>query len=121
MTSLEIKRDNITDDNTYYVHVCFVLSSTSKQSECVQKKTVIMEQLESKLDAGLERAISAIVSWVKLHLQTEQKKTDFKPEGDIDTIASPVSSINISFYKGSVSALKKYKVPLNYFYYNINK
>lgn len=49
-----------------------------------------MEQLENKLDAGLERAIVAIVSWVKLHLQTEQKKTDFKPEGDIDTLASPV-------------------------------
>lgn len=51
----------------------------------------MMEQFESKLDAGLERAISAIVGWVKLHLQTEQRKTDFKPEGDIDTLASPVS------------------------------
>lgn len=52
-----------------------------------------MEQLENKLDAGLERAIAAIVSWVKLHLQTEQKKTDFKPEGDIDTLASPVREL----------------------------
>ncbi|XP_053613847.1 exocyst complex component 5 [Plodia interpunctella] len=65
------------------------MSTTSKQNECVQKKNAIIEQLENKLDAGLERAISAVVGWVKLHLQTEQKKTDFKPEGDIDTIASP--------------------------------
>ncbi|XP_059053207.1 exocyst complex component 5 [Achroia grisella] len=73
------------------------LSSTSKQKECVQRKTTIMEQLENKLDAGLERAISAIVGWVKLHLQTEQKKTDYKPEGDIDTLASPACTAVVSY------------------------
>ncbi|CAH2045399.1 unnamed protein product, partial [Iphiclides podalirius] len=73
------------------------LSSTSKQAECVQKKTVVMEQLENKLDAGLERAIAAVVGWVKLHLQTEQKKTDFRPEGDIDTIASPACLTVVSY------------------------
>lgn len=57
----------------------------------MQKKNVTLEQLESKLDAGLERSLSIIVSWVKLYLQTEQKKTDFKPEGDVDTLASSVS------------------------------
>ncbi|XP_028165314.1 exocyst complex component 5 [Ostrinia furnacalis] len=73
------------------------ISTSSKQTECVQKKTAIMEQLENKLDAGLERAISAIVGWVKLHLQTEQKKTDFKPEGDIDTLASPACLAVVSY------------------------
>lgn len=68
----------------------FIYSSATKQNECIQKKNTILEQLESKLDAGLERATVAIVSWVKLHLHTEQKKTDFKPEGDIDTLASQV-------------------------------
>ncbi|XP_013184275.1 exocyst complex component 5 [Amyelois transitella] len=78
------------------------MSSTSKQNECVQKKNAIIEQLENKLDAGLERAISAVVGWVKLHLQTEQKKTDFKPEGDIDTIASP-ACLAVVPYLNSVS------------------
>ncbi|XP_045502327.1 exocyst complex component 5 [Colias croceus] len=73
------------------------LSSTSKQTECIQRKNTIMEQLETKLDAGLERAIAAIVSWVKLYLQTEQKKTDFKPEGDIDTLASPACTAVVSY------------------------
>ncbi|XP_038206975.1 exocyst complex component 5 [Zerene cesonia] len=73
------------------------LSSTSKQTECLQRKNAIMEQLENKLDAGLERAIAAIVSWVKLYLQTEQKKTDFKPEGDIDTLASPACTAVVSY------------------------
>ncbi|XP_048486258.1 exocyst complex component 5 [Plutella xylostella] len=65
------------------------ISSSSKQADYIQKKSTIMEQLANKLDAGLERALAAVVGWVKLHLQTEQKKTDFKPEGDIDTLASP--------------------------------
>lgn len=73
------------------------MTSSSKQNECMQRKTSIMDQLENKLDAGLERAIVAIVSWVKLHLQTEQKKTDFKPEGDIDTIASPACLAVVSY------------------------
>ncbi|XP_061721862.1 exocyst complex component 5 [Cydia pomonella] len=73
------------------------MSSTAKQTECVNKKTTIMEQLEAKLDAGLERAISAIVGWVKLHLQTEQKKSDFKPEGDVDTLASPACQSVVSY------------------------
>lgn len=73
------------------------MTSPPKQNECIQKKNTIMEQLENKLDAGLERAIAAIVGWVKLHLQTEQKKTDFKPEGDVDTIASPACLTVVSY------------------------
>ncbi|XP_045537856.1 exocyst complex component 5 [Papilio machaon] len=73
------------------------LSSTTRQSECVQKKSVVLEQLENKVDAGLERAIAAVVGWVRLHLNTEQKKTDFKPEGDIDTIASPACLAVVSY------------------------
>ncbi|XP_026760590.1 exocyst complex component 5 [Galleria mellonella] len=83
------------------------LSSTSKQNECVQRKTAIMEQLENKLDAGLERAISAIVSWVKLHLQTEQKKTDYKPEGDIDTLASPACTAVVSYLNSVMDKIHK--------------
>ncbi|XP_073950430.1 exocyst complex component Sec10 [Choristoneura fumiferana] len=73
------------------------MSSTAKQAECVSKKNTVMEQLEVKLDAGLERSLAAIVGWVKLHLQTEQKKTDFKPEGDVDTLASPACLAVVSY------------------------
>lgn len=52
------------------------------------KKRYILEQMESKLDTGLDRAINAIVGWVKTYLQSEQRKTDFKPESDFDTVAS---------------------------------
>lgn len=38
------------------------------------------------------RSLNAIGTWVKLYLQAEQKKSDFKPESDdFDTVASHVS------------------------------
>lgn len=49
-----------------------------------------MEQIETKLDQGLDRSISAVIGWVKVYLQYEQKKTDYKPETDVDTISSAV-------------------------------
>lgn len=49
----------------------------------------MLDQIESKLDAGLDRSINSLIGWVKLYLQAEQKKTDFKPDTDIDTLASP--------------------------------
>ncbi|KAJ8723923.1 hypothetical protein PYW07_007903 [Mythimna separata] len=81
----------------YQESVLICMTSSTRQNECMQRKAAIMEQLENKLDAGLERAIVAIVSWVKLHLQTEQKKTDFKPEGDIDTLASSACLAVVSY------------------------
>jgi len=52
----------------------------------------MLEQIETKLDIGLDRTINAIVGWVKIYLQSEQKKTDFKPESDVDTLSSQVTS-----------------------------
>lgn len=38
------------------------------------------------------RSLNAITTWVKLYLQNEQKKSDYKPEtDDFDTVASPVN------------------------------
>lgn len=58
-----------------------------------------MEQIESKLDQGLDRIMNAIIGWVKLYLQNEQKKTDYKPEVDVDTIASAVNTSNKVYYR----------------------
>lgn len=53
---------------------------------------MILEQIETKLDIGLDRSLNAVLGWVKQYLQQEQKKSDFKPEtDDFDTLASPVS------------------------------
>ncbi|XP_014093242.3 exocyst complex component 5 [Bactrocera oleae] len=62
--------------------------NTPKYSDFMFKRRLLMEQIEKTLDQGLERSINAIISWVKLYLQSEQKKTDYKPETDMDTISS---------------------------------
>ncbi|XP_063222638.1 exocyst complex component 5 [Bacillus rossius redtenbacheri] len=66
-----------------------LVASTPKHGDCLQKKKYLLEQIEFKLDTGLDRSINAVVGWVKIYLQLEQKKTDFKPETDTDTLASP--------------------------------
>jgi len=67
--------------------------STPLHSDCLQRKKSVLEQLESKLETGIDRSLTAIVGHIKVTLQTEQKKSDFKPETDdaILNIASPVS------------------------------
>lgn len=66
----------------------YTCSSTPQYSECFSRKRTSLDQVESKLDAGLDRAINSLIGWVKVYLQSEQKKTDFKPESDFDTVAS---------------------------------
>lgn len=43
------------------------------------------------------RSINAVVGWVKVFLQAEQKRTDFKPETDVDTVATSVRNLKIIF------------------------
>jgi recyclin-1 len=57
-----------------------LVSGTVKQGECALRKRDVMEAIESKLDLGLDRSLSAMVGYVKQLLTTEQKKLDFKPE-----------------------------------------
>lgn len=66
----------------------------------------MLEQIESKLDTGLDRTLSAIVGWVKIYLQTEQKKTDFKPEADLDTMASPACMAVVQYLSSTIKRIK---------------
>jgi hypothetical protein len=56
-----------------------LVSATPKQNDCLQRKKNEQEKLEQKLDSGLDRTLSALVGWVRVILQQEQKKTDFNP------------------------------------------
>ncbi|EDV53911.1 exocyst complex component 5 [Drosophila erecta] len=75
-------------DKLCHTSVIPCVSNTPKYSDYVFKKRILMEQIETKLDQGLDRSISAVIGWVKVYLQYEQKKTDYKPETDVDTISS---------------------------------
>ncbi|XP_066280849.1 exocyst complex component 5-like [Branchiostoma lanceolatum] len=59
-----------------------LIISTPRYQEAVTRKREIMELIDSKLDGGLDRTITAMVGWIKHILTTEQKKTDFRPEDD---------------------------------------
>ncbi|GBP48372.1 Exocyst complex component 5 [Eumeta japonica] len=94
-------------ENFFQESVLPCVSSTPRQNDCLQKKSLVLEQIENKLDAGLERALNAVVSWVRLHLHTEQKKSDFKPEGDVDTVASPACLAVVSYLNTVVDSVHR--------------
>ncbi|KAK2162172.1 hypothetical protein LSH36_102g02090 [Paralvinella palmiformis] len=58
------------------------VSNSPKHSECLQRKHDIVDSIETKVDIGLDRTISAMIGWTKQILMSEQKKTDFKPESE---------------------------------------
>lgn len=60
-----------------------LVMSTPKHGECLKRKRETFELLEFKINTGLEKCLSAIIGWIKFLLQTEQKKTDFKPETEL--------------------------------------
>lgn len=59
-----------------------LISSSPKLAECLQKKKEVIEQMEVKLDTGIDRTINCMVGQMKHILATEQKKTDFRPEDE---------------------------------------
>uniref|UniRef100_A0A6B2E7R4 Exocyst complex component 5 n=1 Tax=Phlebotomus kandelakii TaxID=1109342 RepID=A0A6B2E7R4_9DIPT len=76
-------------EKTYSASILPCVVSTPRYVDCIEKKRIMLDQIESKLDSGLDRSINALVGWVKVYLQNEQRKSDFKPDTDIDTVASP--------------------------------
>uniref|UniRef100_H2MNH0 Exocyst complex component 5 n=1 Tax=Oryzias latipes TaxID=8090 RepID=H2MNH0_ORYLA len=59
-----------------------LISSSPKLAECLQKKKEVIEQMEVKLDTGIDRTLNCMVGQMKHILATEQKKTDFRPEDE---------------------------------------
>ncbi|KAJ6630920.1 Exocyst complex component 5 [Pseudolycoriella hygida] len=75
-------------EKLYNASVFPCVESTTKYTDCSSKKRIMLDQIESKLETGLDRSINALIGWIKVYLQSEQKKTDFRPETDVDTVAS---------------------------------
>uniref|UniRef100_A0A672G1S0 Exocyst complex component 5 n=1 Tax=Salarias fasciatus TaxID=181472 RepID=A0A672G1S0_SALFA len=59
-----------------------LISSSPKLAECLHKKKEVIEQMEVKLDTGIDRTLNCMVGQMKHILATEQRKTDFKPEDE---------------------------------------
>uniref|UniRef100_A0A8C6VSU4 Exocyst complex component 5 n=1 Tax=Naja naja TaxID=35670 RepID=A0A8C6VSU4_NAJNA len=69
-------------DKQFNDHLMPLVSSSPKLSECLQKKKDITEQMEVKLDMGIDRTLNCMIGQMKHILGAEQKKTDFKPEDE---------------------------------------
>lgn len=75
-----------------------LISSTTKYAECLKKKREISLQMETKLNTGLEKSITSIIGWIKYILQSEQKKSDFKPEQSNDDIIPTSTTVSGLLY-----------------------
>lgn len=51
-------------------------------TKCVKRKRQVLEQLEIKLNEGLEKLMNNCINHIKTTLSVEQKRTDFKPEDE---------------------------------------
>jgi exocyst complex component 5 len=94
-------------EKTYTANIIPYVISTAKYVDCMQKKRFCMDTIEHKLDNGLDRSLNTICNWVKNYLTNEQKKTDFKPEADIDTVASAACSAVCQFINICIAQIKK--------------
>ena len=62
--------------------------STPLHGDCLTRKKTELDKLEFKIDAGLDRTLSAVAGWVKNILVTEQRKTDFNPLSEQTALAT---------------------------------
>uniref|UniRef100_A0A8C5CTA3 Exocyst complex component 5 n=1 Tax=Gadus morhua TaxID=8049 RepID=A0A8C5CTA3_GADMO len=69
-------------DKQFNDHLMPLISSSPKLTECLHKKKETIEQMEVKLDTGIDRTLNCMVGQMKHILATEQKKTDFRPEDE---------------------------------------
>uniref|UniRef100_A0A6M2DSW5 Exocyst complex component 5 n=1 Tax=Xenopsylla cheopis TaxID=163159 RepID=A0A6M2DSW5_XENCH len=81
--------------------------STPKYADFLQKKRFLIEGLEMKLDNGLDRSLNAILSWVRNCLQNEQKKSDFRPETDVDTLPTQPCQNVVQYVTSSVKKIRE--------------
>jgi len=54
-----------------------LINSSPKFSDCNQRKRKIREEIEMKLDSGIDKCMTSIIGWMKNLLKSEQKKQDF--------------------------------------------
>ncbi|XP_043792647.1 exocyst complex component 5 [Apis laboriosa] len=83
-----------------------LIISTPKHGDCMLKKKNILDQIDMKLETGLDRSINAIIGWVKVYLQNEQRKTDFKPETDVDTLSTSACLTVVQYVNGMIRHIR---------------
>ncbi|XP_054168485.1 exocyst complex component 5-like [Oppia nitens] len=66
--------------------------SNRSNSDLSKNKRQFTEQLQQKVNTGLDRLLSSAIAWIRSLLTQEQRKTDFKPETDDVALSSTTSA-----------------------------
>ncbi|WAR03182.1 EXOC5-like protein [Mya arenaria] len=82
--------------------------STPLYADCLHRKRELRDNLESKIDTGLDRAVTSICNWVRYILTSEQKKKDFLPDDDsvLAQMGTPASAKVVRFLSGQHSMIR---------------
>ncbi|KAF0308435.1 Exocyst complex component 5 [Amphibalanus amphitrite] len=85
-----------------------LVAGSSCQPEAAQKRRSLLAGLQSKLDVGLDRTLSAACAWVRVLLQTEQKKADFRPDTEEVVLASATQACRkvVRFVNGQAARVQ---------------
>ncbi|XP_050068913.1 exocyst complex component 5 [Anopheles maculipalpis] len=94
-------------EKTYNASVIPNVIGTPQYTDCIQKKRSYLETVENKIETGLERTLNAIFGWVKTYLASEQKKSDFKPDTDVDTVASNACLAVVQYLNPLIGLIQK--------------
>ncbi|XP_052894267.1 exocyst complex component 5 [Anopheles moucheti] len=94
-------------EKTYNASVIPNVIGTPQYTDCIQKKRSYLETVENKIETGLERTLNAIFGWVKTYLGSEQKKADFKPDTDVDTVASNACLAVVQYLNPLIGLIQK--------------
>ncbi|KFB53571.1 AGAP004147-PA-like protein [Anopheles sinensis] len=94
-------------EKTYNASVMPNVIGTPQYTDCIQKKRSYLETVENKIETGLERTLNAIFGWVKTYLASEQKKSDFKPDTDVDTVASNACLAVVQYLNPLIGLIQK--------------
>uniref|UniRef100_A0A182QVJ4 Exocyst complex component 5 n=1 Tax=Anopheles farauti TaxID=69004 RepID=A0A182QVJ4_9DIPT len=94
-------------EKTYNGSVIPNVIGTPQYTDCIQKKRSYLETVENKIETGLERTLNAIFGWVKTYLSNEQKKSDFKPDTDVDTVASNACLAVVQYLNPLIGLIQK--------------
>uniref|UniRef100_A0AAR2L813 Exocyst complex component 5 n=1 Tax=Pygocentrus nattereri TaxID=42514 RepID=A0AAR2L813_PYGNA len=92
-------------DKQFNDHLMPLISSSPKLTECLQKKKEVIEQMEVKLDTGIDRTLNCMIGQMKHILATEQKKTDFRPEDENNVMIQYTTSLLMCYCLSNCCAL----------------
>uniref|UniRef100_A0A7E4UZB6 Exocyst complex component 5 n=1 Tax=Panagrellus redivivus TaxID=6233 RepID=A0A7E4UZB6_PANRE len=72
-----------------------LVKDSTVEDSVITRRDMTLQHVENRVNMGLERQINVLVAYVRYILNTEQKKTDFKPDSDYFTVTDSSNACRI--------------------------